>query len=101
MTTNETKTNEIIVDSIYKLIDRAPTATISDSFVITNNKLNNYDNIAVAISGGSDSDIMLDIIERLRSGKYIRYVWFDTGLEYQATKNHLDYLEKKIPYTDR
>ena len=95
MTTNDIKTNEIIIDSIYKLLDRAPTATISDSFVITNNKLKNYDNIAVSISGGSDSDIMLDIIERLRRGKYIRYVWFDTGLEYQATKNHLDYLEKK------
>ena len=95
MTNNEIKINEITVDSIYKLIDRSPTAIISDSFVITNNKLKNYDNIAVSISGGSDSDIMLDIIERLRSGKYIRYVWFDTGLEYQATKNHLDYLEKK------
>lgn len=95
MTTNETKTNEIIVDSIYKLLDRAPTAIISDSFVITNNKLKNYDNIAVSISGGSDSDIMLDIIEHLKNGKHIRYVWFDTGLEYQATKDHLDYLEKK------
>ena len=101
MTKDEIKTNEIIAEAIDKLIDRSPTAIISDSFVITNNKLKNYDNIAVSISGGSDSDIMLDIIERLRNGKHICYVWFDTGLEYQATKDHLDYLEKKIPYTDR
>ena len=82
-------------NEIDNLIIRSPTSIISDSFVITNNKLKNYDNIAVSISGGSDSDIMLDIIERLKSGKHIRYVWFDTGLEYQATKEHLDYLEKK------
>ena len=92
MTNNEIKINEITVDSIYKLIDRAPTAIISDSFVITNNKLKNYDNIAVSISGGSDSDIMLDIIERIRSGKYIRYGWFDNGLQYKANKNYLVYL---------
>lgn len=59
-----------------------------------------YHNICVSISGGSDSDIMLDIIERVRNfedseNHKITYVWFNTGLEYQATKNHLDFLEKK------
>lgn len=44
---------------------------------------------------GGDSDLVLDIIEKLKGDKHITYVWFNTGLEYQATKDHLEYLEKK------
>lgn len=55
-----------------------------------------YRNIMCSISGGSDSDIILDLCERFRPpNKNIHYVFFDTGLEYQATKDHLDYLENK------
>lgn len=52
--------------------------------------------IMVSISGGSDSDIMMDMIERLGydEGEVV-YVWFDTGLEYDATKKHLKDLEAK------
>lgn len=55
---------------------------------------------AVSISGGSDSDVMLDMIQALDPltnypGSEIHYVWFDTGLEYSATKQHLDELESK------
>lgn len=52
--------------------------------------------IMVSISGGSDSDIMIDMFERLGydEGEVI-YVWFDTGLEYEATKRHLVFLEEK------
>ena len=38
---------------------------------------------------------MLDICYRCDKNKKIDYVWFDTGLEYQATKDHLNYLEEK------
>ena len=55
----------------------------------------NYENVLVSISGGSDSDIMLDIIHRCDTEKKAKYIWFDTGLEYQATKEHLKYLEEK------
>lgn len=48
-----------------------------------------------SISGGSDSDIMLDIIYRIDEQKKVTYVWFDTGLEYKATKEHLKYLEER------
>ncbi len=48
-----------------------------------------------SISGGSDSDIVLDIIHNVDEDKKVRYFWIDTGLEYHATKEHLDYLEKK------
>ena len=56
--------------------------------------------VVVSISGGSDSDVMLDMIEAIDKDRYspppeIHYVWFDTGLEYAATKRHLDELEAK------
>ena len=53
-----------------------------------------YERIACKISGGSDSDVMLDAIWRCDKESKVTYVWFDTGLEYQATKDHLAYLEK-------
>lgn len=43
-------------------------------------------------SGGADSDIMIDVIERARAMldlPPIKYVFFNTGLEMQATKDHV------------
>lgn len=54
-----------------------------------------YKNVVCSISGGSDSDIVLDIVHRIDENKKVRYVWFDTGLEYKATKDHLEYLEDR------
>lgn len=45
--------------------------------------------------GGADSDVMIDICYRCDIDKKIQYVWFDTGIEYQATKDHLKYLEDR------
>ena len=52
--------------------------------------------IMVSVSGGSDSDIMIVLFEKLghRDGTVV-YVWLDTGLEYDATKRHLKFLEEK------
>ena len=55
----------------------------------------NYKKIVCAISGGSDSDVMLDIVWRCDKDSKVDYVWFDTGLEYNATKKHIKYLEEK------
>lgn len=54
----------------------------------------------VSISGGADSDMMLDMLMELDPAKNytfneIHYVWFDTGIEYTATKQHLKDLEEK------
>lgn len=70
---------------------------IFNSFVVTTSKLKNinYENVLVAVSGGSDSDILLDIIHKCDRAKKAKYIWFDTGLEYRATKEHLKYLENK------
>lgn len=54
-----------------------------------------YQKIVCSISGGSDSDVMLDIVWRCDKDNKVQYVWFNTGLEYQATKNHLKQLEEK------
>lgn len=54
-----------------------------------------YKTIFCFISGGSDSDIMLDIVFKADVNKKVTYVWFDTGLEFAATKSHITYLEKK------
>lgn len=44
-------------------------------------------------SGGADSDIMIDLIERTRTWfphlPPVKYVFFNTGLEMQATKDHV------------
>lgn len=54
-----------------------------------------YKVITVAISGGADSDDMLDICYLCDNDGKAVYIWSDTGLEYQATKDHLKYLEEK------
>lgn len=71
---------------------------ISDMFTKSNQIINNsnYKNIVCSISGGADSDVMLDVIEKVRNPDVnVTYVWFDTGIEYQATKDHLKYLENR------
>ena len=69
--------------------------TIFDSFVKANSLLNagKFNRIVCSVSGGSDSDLIVDIVSKITPNA--EYVYFDTGLEYQATKDHLDYLENK------
>lgn len=70
---------------------------IGNNFVRAWSKINSprYSKIICTISGGSDSDIVLDICTKCDRDNKIIYVWFDTGLEYQATKDHLEELQKK------
>lgn len=84
--------------NIEELIQNCPkNQTILDNLIrawaIINKPI--YEKIVCSISGGSDSDIMLDIVWRCDKANKVDYVWFDTGLEYQATKEHLKYLENK------
>ena len=83
------------MSKLFDILDTTPNAIIADSFVITNAKLERYDNIMCSISGGADSDVMIDIVSKLDTDKKVHYVFFDTGLEFQATKDHLMYLENK------
>ncbi len=55
-------------------------------------RLREHPNAICSYSGGSDSDIMIDLIERTRAISNlppIKYVFFNTGLEMKATKDHV------------
>lgn len=67
-------------------------------------RLVEHPNAICSYSGGSDSDIMLHLIESVRkmfSLPPIQYCFFNTGLELEATKRHVRETEKlygvKIP----
>lgn len=83
---------------INEVLDTLPQdETIVNNFIKAWKIINNpdYEKIVCSISGGSDSDDMLDICYKCDIDKKIDYVWFNTGLEYEATKEHLKYLEQK------
>lgn len=66
----------------------------------TSGAFTRYPQIMVSISGGADSDIMLDLIERIGYPlSELHYVFYDTGMEFNATKEHLDRLEQKYGIT--
>ena len=55
-------------------------------------RLREHPNSICSYSGGSDSDIMIDLIERTRelfSLPPVRYAFFNTGLEMKAIKDHV------------
>lgn len=72
---------------------------IFNSFAKARSVLSKYNNIMCSISGGSDSDIIIDLISKIDDQKRVHYVWFDTGLEFSATKEHLTFLEQKYGIT--
>lgn len=90
---NAVEQEEILERAKHNLI-------ISDAFTKADSVLNHkgYKNIACSVSGGADSDILVDICEKVKPHN-VHYVWFDTGIEYQATKEHLKYLEEHYGIT--
>lgn len=55
-------------------------------------RLTEHPNAICSYSGGADSDIMIDLIEQTRKLfelPPIKYVFFNTGLEMKATKDHV------------
>ncbi len=55
-------------------------------------RLTQHPKAICSYSGGADSDIMIDLIERTRALfdlPPVKYVFFNTGLEMQATKDHV------------
>lgn len=61
-------------------------------------RLREHPNAICSYSGGADSDIMIDLIERTRQIfglPQIKYVFFNTGLEMKATKDHVKYVAEK------
>lgn len=78
-------------------VTRSGNPLVFDAFVKADSVINEggYGRVMCSVSGGSDSDIVMDLVSRVdRDGK-TRYVFFDTGLEYDATKRHISYLEER------
>lgn len=89
-------TEKEIQENLNKVIMEAPANfVIWDSFGKANATIPQFKKVSVGISGGSDSDVVMDLIKKLYFNVEIDFVWFDTGIEYKATKEHLEYLEKK------
>lgn len=62
-------------------------------------RLREHPNAICSYSGGADSDIMIDLIETARkiapSLPKVTYVFFNTGLEMKATKDHVKEVAEK------
>jgi len=70
--------------------------------MVTRNKLREYKRIAISYSAGSDSDIMADMVELVKPPDMrgeIRYIFFDTSLEFDATLRHITETEQKYGIT--
>jgi len=74
---------------------------IQKYLMVTRMKLREYRKIACSYSGGSDGDIMVDMIELIKPDDCgeIRYTFFDTGLEWDATIRHIAEVEQKYGIT--
>lgn len=78
--------------------DFEPAAKFEAIKSIIAKRLREHPNAICSYSGGSDSDIMTDIIEQTRmlfNLPPVKYAFFNTGLEMQATKDHVKETEKK------
>lgn len=81
----------------YADYDSAEKFQAIQGIIIT--KLKWYPKAICSYSGGSDSDILIDMIERAR-GIFpdlapVKYVFFNTGLEMEATKDHVKEVAEK------
>lgn len=81
--------------NIEQIAESSPNLEILNSWLVTDNKLKQCRKAMCSVSGGSDSDIVTHICATLDDKGKVTYVFFDTGLEFQATKAHLKALEDK------
>lgn len=91
-------------DKLYDIVDylerEKASQIIIDAFAKTQAIYNQYGPCNVSISGGADSDIMLDMCTRLDvEHNMFNYYFFNTGLEYEATRRHIVELEAKYGVT--
>lgn len=85
---------------LESILENAPSnELIVKSLLVTHNKLRRYKKIMCSISGGSDSDILIDLLQKFNDSSKVEYVFFDTGIEFAATREHLESLEKKYGIT--
>lgn len=98
----EKKMKEIHRSKVYTdrpdYADFEPAAKFEAIKSIIAKRLIEHPNAICSYSGGADSDIMVDLIERTRhifNLPPVRYVFFNTGLEMKATKDHVKVTAEK------
>lgn len=81
---------------VIDLVNNGPdNLIIQDALVKCHEAVRTHDKIVAAVSGGSDSDDMTDLILRCGGKDKTTFVFFNTGLEYPATKKQIKHLEEK------
>lgn len=65
---------------------------LEDTIAKAKSVIPDYLNPRIAYSAGSDSDITIDLMKR--AGFNITSVFYDTGIEWQATKDHVQYMQE-------
>lgn len=82
--------------TMLELLDGAPdNLTIQDGIGKCLSMVRSHEKIMVGVSGGADSDNMIHMIILCGGKEKTTFVFYNTGLEYQATKKHLAELEQK------
>ena len=94
---NEFKSRVYTDRPSYADYDSAAKFQAIQGIIIT--RLTQHPKAICSYSGGADSDILIDLIERTRTMfnqavgrealKPVKYVFFNTGLEMKATKDHV------------
>lgn len=74
-----------------------PNLTIAKAQAKLSSVIAGYKKIGVSISGGADSDVILDMVTRAEGSlfKDFHFTFFNTGIEWQASRKHIEYLENK------
>ena len=80
---------------LLEIAESSPNIEILNSWLVTDNKLKRCRKAFVAVSGGSDSDMLVHLFATLDDKGKAVYGFFNTGLEFYATKKHLKYLEER------
>lgn len=82
--------------TMLEMLDGAPfNFTIQDAMSKCLQMVRNHKQIMVGVSGGADSDNMIDMIIRAGGKEKTTFVFYNTGLEYQATKKLIKGLNEK------
>ena len=86
-------------EEIKKILNECRNPVIGKAILTVATKIRDYKKILVSVSGGADSDVVVDMLCRFGDKNKIDFVYFDTGLEYQATKDQIKFLEEKYGIT--
>lgn len=81
-------------EDLDRIIDAAPSFPIQDMMLKVMYEIEKHEKIMVAVSGGSDSDVLMHLFHLFDQEGKATYVFHNTGLEYDATKRHLAELEE-------